>query len=71
MYSSFKAYITNNGNKVTTQDLVMEMISDEGSVAKKEYKRFVEAEIGHEPDNPLLNVYGGIIHGARDSYKKP
>jgi chromosomal replication initiation ATPase DnaA len=40
------------------------MISDEKSLAKKEYKRYVDAAIGDEQEDPLKSVYGGIILGG-------
>ena len=64
LYSSYKTYITRNGNKMLNEDQVLEMISEAKGSAKQEYKRFVEAEIGKEHDDPLKNVYGGIILGG-------
>ncbi|MBI5099141.1 MAG: transposase [Nitrospirae bacterium] len=63
-YSSYKTFITNNENKILNELQVLEMISEVKGYAKQEYKRFVEAEIGKKNDDPLRNVYGGIILGS-------
>jgi REP element-mobilizing transposase RayT len=64
LYSSYKAYISKNGNQMVNESQILEMISDEKDRAKQEYKRFVEAAIGGEPGDPHKNVYGGIILGG-------
>jgi hypothetical protein len=64
-YSSYKTYIKKNGNKLLTQDLLLNLISNEKSTAREEYRRFVEGAIGIELDNPLKNTYGGIILGNK------
>ncbi|MBI5409796.1 MAG: transposase [Nitrospirae bacterium] len=64
LYSSYKTYISKNGNRIVNESQILEMISDEKGRSKQEYKRFVEAAIGRELDDPHKNVYGGIILGG-------
>lgn len=62
-HSSYKEYITNNENRLAMHEQVLELISNQKSIAKEKYKGFVEAAIGNDPDNPFENVYGGIMLG--------
>ena len=64
LYSSYKSYILNNGKSIVDESQILEMISDKKGQAKLQYKRFVEAAVGREPDDPHKNVYGGIILGG-------
>jgi len=68
-YSSYKAYITKNENKLLTQDLILNMISSNGINVRDEYRRFIESAIGTEPDSPLKDTYGGIILGRKNFIK--
>ncbi len=70
LYSSYKTYIKNTKSKMLYESQVLEMISDVNGYAKKEYQRFVEAEIDKEYDNPLSYVYGGIIIGCNGFIKE-
>lgn len=63
-YSSYKAYVSKDRNEIVTQELILEMISRHREDAKKKYKTYVESAIGKEIENPLKNVYGGMILGS-------
>ncbi len=62
--SSYKAYITDEKEKRLTKDLILGLISSHKGEAKKKYRLFVESSIGKKLENPLDNVYGGIILGG-------
>jgi REP element-mobilizing transposase RayT len=64
LYSSYRAYISKKENCMVNESQILEMISGEKDQAKQGYKRFVDAAIGREPDDPHKDVYGGIILGG-------
>jgi len=68
-YSSYKSYISRNNDNIISQNLILEMVSRKEGDAKKRYKRFVESAIGEELENPLKNVYGGVILGGESFIK--
>lgn len=69
-YSSYKSYITKNGNELLTQDLILNLISNNKSHSREEYRRFVESAMGRENDDPLKDTYGGIILGKTKFIKE-
>jgi len=44
--------------------LVLDLVTRRNSNASEQYKRFVEAAIGIELDDPMKDVYGGTILGG-------
>jgi len=69
LYSSYKAYVSKDRDDIITQDFILGMISRQREDAKKKYKTYVESAIGREIDNPLKNVYGGMILGSNQFIK--
>ena len=61
-YSSYQAYI-NNGTDLINTGTILGMMSGKRTEARKRYQDFVDAGINCEPENPLKNVYGGMILG--------
>ena len=63
-YSSYRSFVSKNREDLVYQDLILDMISKDRKKAPMRYRHFVEGVIGEELDNPLKNVYGGIILGG-------
>ena len=63
-YSSYRAYIFKNKEDIVYRELILGMISKTKKDAIDRYKNFVDRAIGAGLDNPLKNVYGGIILGG-------
>ena len=64
IYSSYKAYTSRKREGLLTDDLILGMMPSHKGKGKKAYRSFVEAGIGRELENPLEEVYGGIILGG-------
>jgi len=62
-YSSYSSYVKKRRSELLTRELVLGLLTCRNGNAKNEYQRFVESAIGQELDNPIENVYGGIILG--------
>jgi putative transposase len=62
-YSSYTEYTKNMKNSLVTTDLVLAFSSRHNGNARENYRIFVESAIGRDQDNPMNNVYGGIIMG--------
>lgn len=62
-YSSYGVYISKNKEDIVQRDLIWGMIATKGENASRKYKDFVERVIGDELENPLKNVYGGMVLG--------
>jgi len=63
-YSSYRAYISTNKKDIVYRELILGMVSKTKKEAIYRYKNFVDRAIGAEIDNPLQNVYGGMILGG-------
>jgi len=63
-YSSYKSYITKNKESMITRDLILEMLSKQKGGVKKRYRAYVESVLGEELENPLKNIYGGMMLGS-------
>ena len=63
-YSSYSAYISKEKNEIVCRDLVLGMISKTKKDAIYSYKNFVDRAIGADLENPLKNVYAGMILGG-------
>ncbi|RJQ48254.1 MAG: transposase [Nitrospiraceae bacterium] len=62
-HSSYKTYIAKSDSALITDHLVLGLMKHHKSNAKDEYRAFVEDAIGIELDNPVINIYGGMILG--------
>lgn len=62
-YSSYPAYISKRKDPLVTTDFILGLISSQNGRDREEYKSFVESAIGNDIDNPMKNVYGGMIVG--------
>jgi len=69
-YSSYRAYISKNKKDIVYRDLILGMMSKTKKEATYRYKNFVGRAIGVELDNPLKNVYGGMILGGTTFIKE-
>ncbi len=69
-YSSYKYYVTKGKNDLLYVDFILDMMSRDRSEAKKKYRIFVESAIGKELENPMGEVYGGMILGSKRFIKK-
>jgi len=63
-YSSYSAYISKGKNEIVYRDLILGMVSKTKKDAIYNYKNFVDRAIGAELENPLKNVYAGMILGG-------
>ncbi|MDY7030430.1 MAG: transposase [Thermodesulfobacteriota bacterium] len=63
-YSSYRAYIEKNKKDIVYRDLILGMMSKTKNNAINKYKNFVGGAIEVDLENPLKNVYGGMILGG-------
>jgi len=68
--SSYNAYVSRSGENIVYRDLIIEMMGSKGQGGAKKYREFVEAVIGSNVENPLKNVYGGMILGSTKFIKE-
>jgi putative transposase len=68
--SSYRSYVKNWTESVVTTDLILGMVSDDGKVARRAYREYVEKGMDEESRNPLEDVYEGVILGGRDFIKQ-
>jgi hypothetical protein len=68
-YSSYKAYISAQGEGLVTRLTILGMFKKKESDASKRYQAFVESALGIEVESPLGKVYAGMILGS-ESFKK-
>lgn len=64
LYSSYKAYIDQRQTDCVKTGMILEMMATTTRVATQKYRDYVERGIGVELDNPLKDVYGGLILGS-------
>ena len=65
-WSSYRDYINvNKSSKWLCIDFVLSLFSIKTSIAKKQYRRFVESMIDVEYESPLRNVFASTILGGR------
>ena len=65
-WSSYRDYINvNKSSKWLCIDFVLSLFSIKTSIAKKQYRRFVESMIDVEYESPLKNVFASTILGGR------
>ncbi len=70
VHSSYRSYVSRNREEIVHRDLILEMISKDGYYASRRYRDFVEKAIGQGLENPLKDVYGGMILGAQNFVKQ-
>ncbi len=63
-YSSYSSYISGKKDKMLNRGLILDLVTRRDGDASAEYKQFVEAAIGADLDNPMQDVYGGIMLGG-------
>ena len=68
--SSYRSYISRNDEDIVCRDLILKMAGNRGHGGVKQYKEFVEAGMGRDLENPLKNVYGGMILGSTKFIKE-
>jgi len=69
-YSSYRAYIYKNKKDIVYRDLILGMMSKTKKDAIYRYKNFVGGAIEVELENPLKNVYSGMILGGTTFIKE-
>lgn len=69
-HSTYRSYITKAEDDIVYHDLIMGMISKDRKEAAIRYREFVEQAIGEQLENPLENVYGGMILGGQGFIKE-
>lgn len=62
--SSYNCYVSRRVEDIVYRDLIMEMAGNEEQDGAKRYREFVETIIGCDVENPLKNIYGGMILGS-------
>lgn len=65
-YSSYQAFISKGEGGIVYRDLVLGMMGRDQRRATRLYKDFVESAMGNKMENPLKDIYGGVILGSRD-----
>jgi len=63
-YSSYSAYISKEKDGIVYRDFILGMVSKTKKDAIYNYKNFVDRAIGVELENPLKDVYAGMILGG-------
>lgn len=64
LYSSYASYISRKADTIVNRNLILGLVTRHNGNESREYKRFVEAAIGSETDDPMKHVYGGIMLGG-------
>ncbi len=65
-WSSYRDYINvNKSSKWLCTDFILSLFSRETSVAKKQYRRFVESVADVDYESPFKNVFASTILGGR------
>ena len=69
-HSSYNSFINKKGESIVYRDQIWNMISNKIHRAPSAYRSFVENMNTDEFENPLKEVYGGIILGSKTFIKK-
>jgi REP element-mobilizing transposase RayT len=69
-YSSYGSYIKDKGDDMVYRDLILGMISKNRKQAISGYRSFVEEIRIEELENPIKDLYGGIILGSKTFIKQ-
>jgi hypothetical protein len=68
--SSYGTYVKGKKDAMVTTDLLLGMLSEDGRMARKAYREYVDAGMGEGVRNPFAEVYGGVILGSRGFIKE-
>ena len=68
-YSSYNSYIARKKETIITRELILRMISRDSKDGLKQYKEFVENALEDEIENPIKDLYGGVILGGTQFIK--
>ena len=68
--SSYLTYVKGKKDAMVTTDLLLGMVSEDGRIARKAYREYVEAGMAEGVRNPFTDVYGGVILGSREFIKQ-
>jgi REP element-mobilizing transposase RayT len=63
-YTSYRSYISKAEDSIVYRDLILGMISKDRKRAPIRYRAFVEGTTRKDFENPLKDVYGGMILGS-------
>jgi len=69
-HSSYRHYITGQGDGLLNSESVLGMISNQPERGRALYRAFVESALGKEMPNPNEMVYGGTILGRESFVRK-
>jgi putative transposase len=69
-YSSYESYIKDKGDDMVYRELILGMISKNMKQAISGYRSFVEEISIEDLENPLKELYGGIILGSKSFIKQ-
>ncbi|MBN2420055.1 MAG: transposase [Deltaproteobacteria bacterium] len=69
-HSSYGSYINTKGDDMVYRDMILGMISKNRKQAIPGYRSFVEKIKINELENPLKDLYGGIILGSKPFIKQ-
>ncbi|MBN2062329.1 MAG: transposase [Deltaproteobacteria bacterium] len=69
-HSSYGSFIKNKGVDMVYRDLILGMISKDRKQAVSGYRSFVEEISVEELENPIKDLYGGIILGSKTFIKQ-
>ena len=64
-HSSYRSYISKGKEEFVHRDLILSMVSQDDRNSTKRYKAFVERGINEGLEDPLGNIYGGMILGGK------
>lgn len=62
--SSYRLFISSRKDNLVTKELIQDLVRRGNGNERQAYQRFVEAAIGVEFDDPMKDVYGGIMLGG-------
>jgi hypothetical protein len=66
----YGTYVKGKKDAMVTTDLLLGMLSEDGRMARKAYREYVDAGMGEGVRNPFAEVYGGVILGSRGFIKE-
>jgi putative transposase len=68
-HSSYRSYISKEREAIVSPEFILGMIYRDHKSAASRYRAFVEMAIGKKVQNPLKEVYGGVILGSQQFIK--
>lgn len=70
LHSSYQAYFSGKSDALVNTEALLEVVGGGKDKARRRYRAFVEAGMGLELDNPMDEVYGGMILGRTEFIKE-